>query len=1157
VTQCVALRQLSSSAAGGLQILRCGSCVLRAILVVLMVAIGAAAPAPSVASTARTSAVATPGISAPQDVIVGEGDGTINLRVMLTDTGTGTVTVNYATTNSTAAAGSACNADFVGASGTLTFAPGETSKLVPVTILDCTDVEGFESFTLNLSGATGGTIVRASGRVGIVDNDTVVATPRLFVRDAVVDERDGVALVSVLMGGPRGQASSSTVTVNYATSDGTATAGSDYTAASGTLTFTPGQTAKTIAIPIADDATSEPTGTLAVNLSSASLATIADGKGVVSIGASDATATSQPGISAPPDLIVGEGDGFVDLPITLTAPGPNTVTVTYTTANSTSATGNGCNADFVGAAGTLTFAPGETTKVVRVDLLDCSDVEGFEAFTLGLSGAVNGTIVRASGRTGIVDNDTVVGTPRLFVRDAVADERDGGALVSVLLGGPGGQASSSTVTVDYSTSDVSATAGADYTAVSGTLTFAPGETAKTIPVPITDDATAEPAETFSVNLSNPNLATIADGEGVVSIGASDATAVSQPGISAPPDLVAGEGDGFVDLPVRLSAPGLDTVTVNYATGNSSAAASNACNADFVGASGALTFAPGETTKVVRVDLLDCNDVESFEAFTITLSSAVNGTITRTSGRIGIIDNDRVVAVPRFFVRDTVVDERDGVALVSVLLGGARGETSTSSVTVAYATGNGTATAGADYVAVSGTLTFAPGETAKTIPVPIVDDGTNEPAETFTFTLSNPSLATIADGAASIMVGASDAGAVSLPGISAPPDAFVGEGDGFIDLPVTVSAPGLNTVTVSYSTANGTSAAGNACNADFVDASGTLTFTPGETTKVVRVDVLDCNDVEGVEAFTLNLSGAVNGTIARATVTIRIVDNDTWVNDFDGDRSSDIAVFRSSEGRWYIHRSSDDGLTIVPFGLSTDIPVPANYDGDARTDIAIYRPSEGRWYIQNSATSTLSLVSFGTSTDVPVPADYDGDGKADVAVFRPSEGRWYIHRSSDNGLTIVSFGLSTDLLVPADYDRDGKADVAVFRPSEGRWYVLRSSDNTLAITQFGLSTDVPVLGDYNGDGKPDIAVFRPSEGRWYVLQSSDGLLTLTNWGTSSDRVEPADYDGDGLTDATVFRPSEGRWYVLQSATLGLSFTNFGLSSDLELSYPYALRQAFYP
>ena len=178
-------------------------------------------------ATRRTpDTTSNPGILAPADVIVGESDGHVDLTVRLSDQGDNPVSVHYATADSTAIASNACNFDYVAASGTLNFAPGETTKTVPVQILDCPNVEGFESFTFNLSAAVNGVIARASTRISIVDNDTVVATPRLFVRDAVVDEKDGNALVSVLLGGPGGQASNSTVTVNYATADGTATAGS-------------------------------------------------------------------------------------------------------------------------------------------------------------------------------------------------------------------------------------------------------------------------------------------------------------------------------------------------------------------------------------------------------------------------------------------------------------------------------------------------------------------------------------------------------------------------------------------------------------------------------------------------------------------------------------------------------------------------------------------------------------------------------------------------------------------------------------------------------------------------------------------------------------------------------------------------------------------
>jgi hypothetical protein len=822
------------------------------------------------------SATATPAILAPPDAIVGESDGLVNFVVRLAEEGTNTVSVNFTTFNAGAGAGNSCNGDYKSTSGTLTFTPGEMSKLVPVEINDCADVEGFEAFTLGLSMAVNGTIWRASSRISIVDNDNIVATPRLFVRDAVVDEQDGTAFVSVLMGGSGGQASNSTVTVDYATANGTATSGSDYENKSGSFSFAPGETVKTVEIKTLDEVDPEGAESFTLGLSNPDNATLADGSGAVRIGASDAANSPNPSISAPVDLIAGEGDGYVDLAVSLSAPSSNLVTVDYADFNASAGAGNSCNGDFSAVTGELNFAPGETTKVVRVQVMDCADSELFEAFTFGLDTAVNGAIARASGRISIVDNDNVVAIPRVFVRDAVVDEKDGFAYVSVLLGGTGGQSSNSTVSVDYATANGTAGSGSDYTANSGTLSFAPGETAKTVVVPIADDGATEPTENFALTLSNPALATIADGSGTVWIGGSDGIASAQPSILAPADVIVGEGDGFADLVVSLSQPGQNQVKVDYADFNASAGAGNSCNGDFGAVNDSLTFAPGETTKVVRVQIMDCVDSELFEAFTFGLNTPVNAAIARASSRISIVDNDNVVATPRVFVRDVVVDETDGTAWASVLLGGTGGQSSNSTVTVDYTTADGTATAGSDYTAGSGTLSFAPGETAKTVPLAITDDATNESRESFTLTLSNPTLATIADGSGTVWIGASDGIATAQPSLLAPADVIVGEEDGFVDLVVRLSQPGQNQVTVGYADFNSTAGAGNSCNGDFGAVNDSLTFAPGETTKVVRVQIMDCADVERFESFTFGLDTPVNAAIGRVGSRISIVDNDTVV-----------------------------------------------------------------------------------------------------------------------------------------------------------------------------------------------------------------------------------------------------------------------------------------
>ena len=187
--------------------------------------------------------------------------------------------------------------------------------------------------------------------------------------------------------------------------------------------------------------------------------------------------------------------------------------------------------------------------------------------------------------------------------------------------------------------------------------------------------------------------------------------------------------------------------------------------------------------------------------------------------------------------------------------------------------------------------------------------------------------------------------------------------------------------------------------------------------------------------------------------------------------------------------------------------------------------------RTSRDRAQSSTAGGLSTDVPVPADYDGDGKTDPAVFRIGTREWMIGLSSNGSTVRYAWGLGTDVPVPGDYDGDGKTDLAVFRPSTGTWYILQSSTSytTYVVQPWGLGTDVPVPGDYDGDGKTDLAVFRPSTSTWYILYSSTGTFAAIPWGTAQDVVAPGDYDGDGKTDLAVFRPSTGTWFIAFSST----------------------------
>lgn len=192
-----------------------------------------------------------------------------------------------------------------------------------------------------------------------------------------------------------------------------------------------------------------------------------------------------------------------------------------------------------------------------------------------------------------------------------------------------------------------------------------------------------------------------------------------------------------------------------------------------------------------------------------------------------------------------------------------------------------------------------------------------------------------------------------------------------------------------------------------------------------------------------------------------------VGDWDGDGKDDVSVYRDGaaagqQSFWYYRGSLNNptqGITFQQWGLNGDRPLNGDFDGDGRADLAVFRPSDGIWYLRHSSNGQMLYESWGVSSDRFVPADYDGDAKADLAVFRPSNNTWYIRNSSNNQAVYVQFGASGDILVPGNYDGDAREDIAVFRPADGTWHYLASANGASFISQFGQTGDIPIPAGY--------------------------------------------------------------------------------------------------
>ena len=830
------------------------------------------------------------------------------LTVTLSKSVSAAVTVAWSAT-----AGTASTSDYGTASGSVTFPANSVAgatKTITIPVTEDSLSEAAETFFVTLGADTGDEADKvwvkstaASAEATISESDPITIN---ITGPTSVDEGDTTTVYTVSLS-PTGVKPTSDLTVSYGTSNGTATAGSDYIAKSGTLTFTSTAAgSQTFTVSTTEDSIDEGTGeTFTVTISSpvgGGGASPTLGTATVSTTITDDDAPSDIALSVDTSSIA-ENDSATTFTVTATLNGGVTRTSATVVTIGTLAGSATEDTDYevTTSLASITIPPNSSNGTGTITITPTNDdvVEGDETISISGTTTVSGLSVSDAIIT-LTDHNTSQqkDSAKLSISGPTSNVSEGAsASFTVTLS----KAVAKEVTVNWSAPQASdAAAATDLGATSGTVTFVANSAAgstQTITIAATDDALSETAESFTVTLgavggdlsSQVSVDSSAE-SATATIAASDPITVS---ISGPSSV--GEGDTTTVYTVSLSGGALTAdLTVDYATSDGTATAGS----DYTSKSGTLTFtstAAGAQTFTVETteDTVD----ESDETFTVTISSPSGGGGTTSLGTATVtttINDDDAPSPPSPPSTTSPPSPPNTPAVLSITGPGgsvAEGLNATftvtlsrsvaADVTVAWSATAGTAES-SDYSPDSGTVTFPAGSSTRTITIAITNDLLSETSESFTVTLGSitsglSSQVTLdaSAGSATATIAASDPITVTLSGPST-----VNEGD-IATYTVSLSPSGViptEGLTVSYATADGT-----ATSADYTSASGTLTFTQASPeAKSFTVQTTDDTLDESDKDFSVAISSPSGGggpalSLVTSSVTTTITDDDTSEN----------------------------------------------------------------------------------------------------------------------------------------------------------------------------------------------------------------------------------------------------------------------------------------
>ncbi|MCG8626237.1 MAG: hypothetical protein MJE68_30095, partial [Proteobacteria bacterium] len=726
-------------------------------------------------------------------------------------------------------------------------AAGETEGEVRVATNENGLDEDDRGFVFTISAAVNATIADGEGRrvVGIADNDP---PPVLRVTaPSPVGEGDEVAF-TISLSAP----SAKNISVGYATSDDTARAGADYVARDGRLVIAAGATEGVVRVATNDNGLDEVDRRFVFAISQAVNATIAGGSQVVVIADDDPPPVLR--VTAPSQVDEGEEVAFT---ISLSAPSAKNISVMYATADGVARAGT----DYVARDGRLVIAAGATESVVTVATLLDGVHEGDEGFAVRIGQAANATIAsdggEASVRIGDVDSQPVL---RVTAPAQISEGEE--AVFTIASTTP----SSTAISVMYATVDGTAMAGEDYVAISGKLVIPAGATEGEVRVAVLADGVYEGGEGFAVRISGAVNATIASdgGEATVTIGDIDSPPILR--ITAPAQINEGQAVTFT---ITKEGASKHPVQFDYTTAQASTApnlpadqaqlADAVAGVDYSTTQGTAVIPSGDSSLVVVVPTSNNTLDEVDRGFAFVISNLVNATLADNGNeawQVVVIADDDPQPQLRVTAQSPVDEGEEAVFTISL------SQPSAKNISFMYATTDGTATAGEDYMAKGGTLVIPAGETEGEVAVVVLADGVYEGEEGFALRMSQAANATIAsdDGEARVSIRSLD----PLPSISV--TAASPEVDAGSEAVFTISITGMaeGNIKVDYFTAGGNATA----DGDYIATRGTLDFGGGES-RTIRVATVLEDYAEGDEDFYLRLTNPVNASLTTNQTRIVI------------------------------------------------------------------------------------------------------------------------------------------------------------------------------------------------------------------------------------------------------------------------------------------------